>query len=468
MLAIFLGKMVYELDNKKVYEIFRDFTKKNPKIYDENSKDISNDFNIDKTRGNQFFVEQTKIDDIIFSSTALAYQQEIVLDEQGKNNLTQKIANILTTGEENISYNKSINKLNKKINEEIGTDRTIGKPKNILAQEELKLINEKKELQYIEENQKNIKFKKIDLEKNIDEINLEKNIIKEIKNNKENTDEINKKIQIKSEYLEDEKNNLNKLNEKTISEKKEINNKSFLKNYIIIILLIINILSFILFKNKYILFAILSLTAIYLIYYFISKNKTNKLNKENNNIINKINNEKEILGKNIMDKSKEIETLKNELNSMNLKNKQKIKLNYSEKIDEYILEDLLNLSLNDINKKNEENENELIKLKLEINTLNIEEKNNIQKLERKAKIEEELIDIKNKLDELNSLERVMNLIKNSLENAYEKIKENITPKFTKNLEEIAKNIIGDKYKKIKFNDNELIVELENRRIYKCK
>ena len=37
----FSGKINYELDNGKNYEVFRDFRKKNPKIYNENSEDIS-------------------------------------------------------------------------------------------------------------------------------------------------------------------------------------------------------------------------------------------------------------------------------------------------------------------------------------------------------------------------------------------------------------------------------------------
>ena len=44
----FSGKLSYELDNKDKYEIFREFNKKNPNIYNENGKDITKEFNIDK------------------------------------------------------------------------------------------------------------------------------------------------------------------------------------------------------------------------------------------------------------------------------------------------------------------------------------------------------------------------------------------------------------------------------------
>ena len=62
----FSGKLEYELDNKEKYEIYRDFSKKNPKIFNENMEDISKEFNIDKNKGNEFFYEQTKIDEDLF------------------------------------------------------------------------------------------------------------------------------------------------------------------------------------------------------------------------------------------------------------------------------------------------------------------------------------------------------------------------------------------------------------------
>ncbi len=58
----FSGKISYKLDNGERYEVFRDFKKKNPNIYNEELEDISKNFNIDKTTGNKFFYDQTKVD----------------------------------------------------------------------------------------------------------------------------------------------------------------------------------------------------------------------------------------------------------------------------------------------------------------------------------------------------------------------------------------------------------------------
>lgn len=117
----FSGKIKYTLDGKTSYEVFREFKKKSPKIYNQNAEEISKNYTIDKTNGNRFFVEQTGVEEQLFTSTICSMQQEVKLEEKEQNSLVQKLSNIVTTGEDNISYTKIINKLNKRQLEEIGT-----------------------------------------------------------------------------------------------------------------------------------------------------------------------------------------------------------------------------------------------------------------------------------------------------------------------------------------------------------
>ena len=117
----FSGKIKYTLDDGTTYEVFREFKKKSPKIYNENLEEISKNFTIDKTNGNQFFVDQTGITEDIFTSTILSMQQEVKLEEKKQTSLLQKLSNFASTGQDNVSYQKIINKLNKRQLEEIGT-----------------------------------------------------------------------------------------------------------------------------------------------------------------------------------------------------------------------------------------------------------------------------------------------------------------------------------------------------------
>ena len=158
------GKLTYELDNKNKYEIYREFNKKNPNIYNENGEDILKEFNIDKNKGSEFFVEQTQINEEMLLATSIAMQQEIKIEKNTQNILIQKISNLLETGEDNISYKKAIEKLNKMQLEKIGTERSREKPINIIQKNieinnnkinELK--NNKKDKNYIENKINEIK-----------------------------------------------------------------------------------------------------------------------------------------------------------------------------------------------------------------------------------------------------------------------------------------------------------------------
>lgn len=117
----FSGKIKYELENKTTYEVFREFKKKSPKIYNEDLEEISKNFTIDKTNGNRFFTEQTGVEEDLFTSTIVSMQNETKLEEKEQVSLLQKLSNLASTGEDNLSYQKIMNKLNKRQLEEIGT-----------------------------------------------------------------------------------------------------------------------------------------------------------------------------------------------------------------------------------------------------------------------------------------------------------------------------------------------------------
>ena len=206
------GKLTYELDNKNKYEIYREFNKKNPNIYNENGEDILKEFNIDKNKGSEFFIEQTQINEEMLLATSIAMQQEIKIEKNTQNIIIQKISNLLETGEDNISYKKAIEKLNKMQLEKIGTERSREKPINIIRKNieiNNNKINELKKyenIQYeIEEEKNKIKNK---LEKNENKINL----LKEIKNKNEKNNIENEKIKIKENIIEENKNKLNIIN----------------------------------------------------------------------------------------------------------------------------------------------------------------------------------------------------------------------------------------------------------------
>ena len=163
----FSGKIKYKLDNEEEYEVYRNFAKKNPQVLDKLGNDVSKNYTIDKTYGNKFFFEQTKVDEELFNMAMVIMQQEVKLDEKKQNILIQKASNIMLTGEDDVSYKKIISKLNKKQTEEIGTEKSPTKPLYLTRQKIEELGRKKAELENILPLQYEIEDKKIDIEKDV-------------------------------------------------------------------------------------------------------------------------------------------------------------------------------------------------------------------------------------------------------------------------------------------------------------
>ena len=205
----FSGKIEYALDNGETFEVFRDFRKKNPQIFNEQKEDISKQFNIDKSRGNEFFYEQTKMDETLFLSTIVINQEEVKLEKNEQTILIQKIANLVGTGEDNVSYKRAIDRINRRQLEEIGTQKSREKPLNVLLRENENLETEKIELEKykntryeIEENKRNLLEKFSNSEMELEYINEIKKIYEEEKIEKEK-----KKIKENIKKEKDEKIN---------------------------------------------------------------------------------------------------------------------------------------------------------------------------------------------------------------------------------------------------------------------
>ena len=457
----FSGKIEYSLDNNNTYEIFRDFTKKNPKIY-FNSEDISKNFTIDKNKGNQFFYEQTGIDETSFITTTLIEQKSVVLDSSEQSMLTQKIANILSTGEENISYKKTIEKLNKKIIEEVGTERTVGRPLNLISEKINKINKEKNNLEETILNIDELEKKEKNIKNKIKEKEIKINLLKEIKKIKEKNNLEEEKIKINNNLKEEERVKINNLEKKLNGNKIKKENKNLINIIIFTLLFILNIILFIFKINKIINIILFAITLIFGVFTVLKIIKNNNKIKEKNKEQKRYLTEIEIIQNNINKIQKNIDKKNEENIQKNKIEKNKIKNTYKNEIDENEINYLLEENINEINNILENLNNEISSLKLQLHTNEIDYNNIIKKSEEKAKLEEQLEGSLEEKEEILKLANSINIAKTALENAYNKMKEEITPKFTKNLSNIVGKISSKKYNKIRFIDGQgLIVELDN-------
>lgn len=516
----FSGKLKYELDSGESFEVFRDFNKKNPKVFNGNFEDISKEFNIDKKDGSQFFYEQTKVDETMFLSTVVSAQQEVRLDKQSQGVLVQKLANLAGTGNDNVSFKKALERLNKRQLDEVGTKRTQGRPINIVQDEMKNVEFVIKELNLYQSNKIELDEKKKDLEEAINNLEIKNNIIKKLN---EINSEINfekEKINLKNKIKNENEEKINKLNleksnlleNKKIIKSKNNNYEEKLKNsfknkkiknkidternkhgkiknknikYLIIffILIIFSIIIKLInkkyFDNKIIDIFNYLIIPIYLIYIFIKINILNNKNKkieyeaELNKKLEqeKIKNEENIIDTKIENIEEQIKQLMDENNKhtneieniqLELDNKidieiEKIKIEEQDKIN--VNELLDELDFNNIKYQVEKYQEELNKNKLLLNSIEIEEKNIIPKLENIITLKEKYKNLEEELNEIEEKDICFNLTREYLSKAYEQMKNSVTPKFTENLSKNIATISNNKYNKVMINDESgLIVE----------
>ena len=438
------GKIEYQLDNNKMYNVYRDFNKKNPEIYDEYSNNISNEFNIDKKLGNTFFMEQTNIDREIMTSTVASMQNETQIDKNTQNLLVQKVANLVESGEEDVSYKKAIAKLDKLLLNEVGTDKSQDRPINIAKNKLNKLNNELDEIKDIENDKYLIEEKNKEYTENLNFAEKNKKIYSEIKNIIDENNSENQKIEIKEKIYKENNEKIEKIK----SEKIEKNNKKnkIINYFLLFLILLINILSFIFIKNKIINIIIFLLIPIWILINLIkNKNKKIKNNKIQINTLEKNNDELK----------EEINNLKNKLINKNNEEKNKLINKYGDEIEE-----LFNNNIYDVINNNN---NEINQYNLEIHKLKLDLENIEPKLEKMVNLIEEIQIEEENIKKLNEEKDVFLETKEIIENAYEEMKNNVTPKFNICLSEYIDKISGGKYNNIKINDG-IQVELINGKL----
>ena len=402
----FSGRISYKLENGEKYEIFRDFNKKNPKIYNDKLEDISDRFETDKKDGSKFFIEQMGIDKQMYLSTVVSTQEEVRLDEKNQNMLIQKIANLAGTGEDNVSYKKALIKLQEKIRDEIGTNKTSQKPINIIEKEIVEINNKIVETEKYRNRKYEIDAEKEQILSELKELEQQKQILQELQNSMKSEEETKNRLEIREknrkdniakineltnqkntinaeservqsaknhlqEIIKGHKENIEKLNseiEKIANEKEETQEKekpsiSFI--VITVVLAIALICSIILIKN-YIVSGILGVAIIAnIVFYVINKNKQKvnkaklreKINQEKQYKREKLENQKQQIIANVNTTEKKLEKQEEEEKQVNselsmLKGQIILLQKNNEKITEEIEQD--NKAINEESNKNKQ------------------------------------------------------------------------------------------------------------------
>lgn len=427
----FSGQINYDLDDGSNYRVYRNFENKDIYIYDKNNTEISNLFLVDKKLGSQFLKDQINLDREVLEKTFIINQNSLKIPKNDRDELIQKISNLIESGSEEISYKKLLKKLSIMQLENVGSDRSSDRPYNIIKENYEKISEEISYLKNVNDDKYLINKKNNDIDEKM-EINSEMLESVEIaKNEFKKFNNINEKINIKEKYIREN------FDEKENDKKDNI----FLFIFFELFFSIFFVLNFIKFKNNFVsgILLILMIFAIILYFYFknIKYRKNNNI-KNSQKLYDEINNEKNELKNNI------------EKFKMNLINK------YGKYVERYFKENIDIIYNKLIDEKNS--------LILDKKKLELEYSNILPKLEKYVNFVEEKDILENEIVELSKKNDGYNLAKVLLEESYNEIKNSVIPKFFDNLGNIIKLITNGKYIKVYLNDN-ITVEDCNNKIY---
>lgn len=462
----FSGKLEYELDNGDDYEIFRDFKKKTPEIY-KNGKDVTFDYSIDKTKGSEFFTEQTGINEEMFLNTFMSEQEEVKLNKASQTSIIQKLSNMVSTGNENISYKKTIDKINKKQLEEIGSERSSGRPINIVNDKIEDLKEEIDEISRYKDKKYELEQEKQNLSKDFEDEKYVLSLLRNVKTLKEKNSISREKIKILDNEIDgysEMQNEKNKEIEILKSEKKE-KRKSHKLIYIMFILLIAVITVISIVSNQKLLLILDGIVALIGIIFFIvdRKNKRNarNINKKYLEKLTKI--EEDINRLEDIKKLKfaEVSKIEEELENLEEKENEKIINEFKDKVDEKQINDILSARYEDIVDLINQKEESLSNYKVSEKKMEIENENIVENLENLVSLEEDLDRLYEEKEELESINEIYNLVKQNLEEAYEEMKSNITPDFILEIQNIISNATNGKYKKCLVDEDGIKIENES-------
>ena len=460
----FSGKLEYTLDNGKTYEVYREFKKKNPVVYNSYKEDITKEFRMSKNKGIEFFVEQTGIDEDTFNNTSISEQEGLRLSKSSQNSVIQKISNIVSSGDESISYQKIMEKLKVKQNEEVGTERTSQRPINFVESKLYRLTDERKRLENYKENIFDSQAEKEKIRQEIKEEETKKEFLKELRtildNERMGSAEISFNKNLENEYIQkiDEIND--KLEDNSISE--EYENISFRNYFISMIVFLVIFVCLMIWKVRIInVLALIPIIPI-AIKLLVDKRKVEYNRSQRKYDRLKMTNELDILNQNREFKKAELEEIQMKHAESFAKEKESLSIRYVGVIDSSYIDEFSKKNYKEVSDEIDNKDNRINSIKFRMQTLEGRTREINNKIEELSEIEEKIASLEEEREELLTLNNSYNIAKECLTTAYEKVKENISPKFTQNLCNIISKISDGRYNNVMLNDTDgLSVEIEN-------
>lgn len=466
----FSGSIVYNLDDLNKYEIYRDFNSKKTIVTDENLNDLTNEFKTTR-KGVEILEEQIGIDKTSFKNSSISFQKLVVLDDKDKSQIIQKMTNLVSTGEENVSYTNIVKKLSDRQVKEIGNNRTKNKPINEIEEELLKLQQKQEEILDLKYKKDNIIEDRKKIQDEFSELEKKKNFLTDVREHflkdadKNRNLDIYNNIKQKQDMIMDKKQL--KADTITIPAIYPKYKKVFFAEGIIALILIIAYFAYeilykkvevskLIQKNETLIVALgvivilaIAIGITYAIANVKRKKEMEKLEKYNREI------EKEILvlRKDIMDLEKDLEKMQKGSRDSNDRFYRLMKIKYLGKIDNDYLEEIINKRAGEIAVETKKVENKYETAIIDLSKIDAENKLLEISGNKLAEVVERKENLNTQKEELENYNKSFEIAKELLEQSYNEMKDNLGPSFNTRLSYITKKITNGKYNEVKINRN---------------
>ena len=412
----FVGKIEYSINDKK-FSLTRDFSKNKAIIYDEFGNDITETFGKSKSKGSNIGLDQLGVDEETFVNSSLIRQSKIAVDGLEQNEIIQKLGNAIQTGDESLSYEEILKKMERQLYDEVGTDRTTTKPKFMLKRDVARL---EYNVSSLESNRQRSDFIREAKERLEEEISKQQEELEEFKKVNDIYNKYDKEIQeenIKFEIEQKEKNNRHQQKEKIRKRNKIIDIVLIATLFIALIVMLFIHRMFIFIPLAIILCIVLEIVD----YKFSFKEEIEADAGNFDQVLEDIN------------KKKRKELLNVEKNGI-IKNTTEMSSTELKKL------------LTEIEAKINNNVLEIHKYKLEEDSL----KSNLGELNEAV---EDLSYKKEEYSKLEEKESMMEYAIDKLKEAYEEVKKAIIPKLEDDIKYNISKTTNGKYNTIKYNDS---------------
>ncbi len=470
----FSGLIRYELDNGEVYTVFRDFENKRINVLDNKNQDITKKYGVSREIGSNFLEEQIGIDKSSFALSSYTMQNSVVLNASDKNQMVQKLSNLISTGEDNISYKNLIKRIQDKRRTEVGTSKTQNMPIN---QVEKRLTSVRQEIKNIEDkfnDRNNISEEERETRAKFRELELKRGLISKLKESKikdetnvEVIESIKEKIREKHDVIKERVNKKHDVIEKDSVFKRN------LKKYIVVFILALVLEGLVFLSLKYffkttdmnkMIYSLLPVPIIAILFMiFVSLSNKMSINKdydskteENREIEKEVN----LIRKEVLFQEKEVAKLEKMKITQEQDFKQRLVSEFCGDLDDSCLNDIINFDFEKLLDEEKEVESEYTRTMYRLSTVDVKKERASQEKEELVGLEEKLTKLEEEKSELEDLAAVYEIALSGLEEAYEEIKASISPSFVNNLSKITKKITDGKYKSVILSEEQdILVQL---------